>query len=416
MAVTTSAPAPTRQGSAALAFLYQRETRQIIYQIILVLALGALFYMIVTNAAENLRRQNIASGFDFLGRTAGFDISQHLIDYSNTSSYGRALVASLWNTVLIAGIGIVLATILGFIVGIARLSSNWLVARIATIYVEVLRNCPLLLQLLFWYFGVLKSLPGVFQTGPDGGPLVIDGKRISGSLELPGGLLLNNRGLFAPKPEWLIGAEYVLYSLIFGILASIFVARYANRRQLATGQRLPVLWISLALIVLLPFAVFLLLGRPVQLEYPQLGRFNLSGGMVVLPEFIAMLLGLVFYTASYIAEIVRAGILGVSKGQKEAARAIGLTSGQMMRLVVIPQAARIIIPPLTSNYLNLTKNSSLGVAIAYPDLVNVTGTILNQTGQAVEVILMVMGVYLTTSLLTSAFMNWFNRRMALVER
>lgn len=416
MAVTTSAPAPTRQGSAALAFLYQRETRQIIYQIILVLALGALFYMIVTNAAENLRRQNIASGFDYLGRTAGFDIAQHLIDYSNTSTYGRAFLVGLWNTVLIASIGIVLATILGFTAGLARLSSNWLVAKVAAAYVEFARNCPLLLQLLFWYFGVLKALPGVFQTGPDGGPLVIDGKRIAGSLELPGGLLLNNRGLFMPKPEWLVGAEYVLYSLIFGILASIAVARFAKIRQMRTGQRLPVLWISLALVVLLPFAVFLLLGRPVQLEYPELGRFNLSGGIVVLPEFVAMLLGLVFYTAAYIAEIVRAGILGVSKGQKEAARAIGLTQGQMMRLVVIPQAARIIIPPLTSNYLNLTKNSSLGVAIAYPDLVNVAGTILNQTGQAVEGILMIMGVYLTTSLLTSAFMNWFNRRMALVER
>jgi general L-amino acid transport system permease protein len=402
--------------SSPLSFLYQRETRQVLYQAILVVALGALFYMIVTNAAENLRRQNIASGFAFLGRTAGFDISQSLIDYSNTASYGRAFLVGLWNTVLIAGIGIVLATLLGFLIGVARLSSNWLVAKISAAYVELLRNCPLLLQLFFWYFGVLKALPGVFKTGPDGGPLVVDGRRVPGSLELPGGLLLNNRGLFVPKPEWLAGSEWVAASLVGGIGLSCLVAWWARRRQLATGQRFPVLWSTIALVVLMPIVVFLALGRPVNLEYPELGRFNLSGGVTIVPEFVAMLLGLVFYTAAFIAEIVRAGILGVSKGQKEAARAIGLSNGQTLRLVVVPQAMRIIIPPLTSNYLNLTKNSSLGVAIAYPDLVNVAGTILNQTGQAVEVILMIMAVYLTTSLVTSAFMNWFNARMALIER
>ncbi len=408
MAVTTSAEAAQPRRGAGLAFLYQRETRLVIYQVILTVALVALFSMIIYNAKRNLEKQGIASGFDYLGRTAGFDISQNLIDYANTSSYGRAFVVGLWNTLLIAAIGIVLATILGFAAGLARLSSNWLVAKIATAYVEFARNCPLLLQLFFWYFGVLKALPE---------PLArIDGKVISTSVELPFGSLLNVRGLYMPKPEWLAGAEYVLYSLIFGILAAVLFARFATRRQMATGQRLPVLWVSLALILLLPLAVYLLAGQPVQFEYPVLGRFNLSGGMVIVPEFVAMLLGLVFYTASYIAEIVRAGILGVSKGQKEAARAIGLTNGQMMRLVVIPQAARIIIPPLTSNYLNLTKNSSLGVAIAYPDLFNVGGTIINQTGQAVEGVLMIMGFYLTTSLLTSAFMNWFNRRMALVER
>ncbi len=364
-----------------------------------------------------MRRQNIASGFDFLGRTAGFDISQTLISYENTASYGRAFLVGIWNTILIAGIGIVLATGLGFMIGVARLSSNWLIAKVSAAYVELLRNCPLLLQLFFWYFGVLKALPGVFKTGPDGGPLIgADGKRVPGSLELPGGLMLNNRGLIIPKPEFLAGIELVAGSIIFGILASILIAWWSNRRQMATGQRFPVLLSTIGLVVLVPLGVFLALGRPVNLEYPELGRFNLSGGMTILPEFVAMLLGLVFYTAAFIAEIVRAGILGVSKGQKEAARAIGLTTGQTLRLVVIPQAMRIIIPPLTSNYLNLTKNSSLGVAIGYPDLVNVGGTILNQTGQAVEGILMVMAVYLTTSLLTSAFMNWFNQRMALVER
>ena len=405
------------QGASPFAFLYQRETRQVLYQAVLGIAIVALFYMMVSNASENLRKQNIASGFDFLGRTAGFDISQSLIDYTNTQSYGRAFLVGFWNTILIAVIGIFFATILGFVAGIARLSSNWLVAKVAAAYVEFVRNCPLLLQLFFWYFGVLKALPGVFKTGPDGAPLLAaDGTRIPGSFELPGGLLLNNRGLIVPQPEWLPGFGIVLGGIVFGILASMLVAWWANRRQMATGQRFPVLWSTIALVVLLPLGLFLAMGRPLNLEYPVLGRFNLSGGIVVVPEFVAMLVGLVFYTASYIAEIVRAGILGVSKGQKEAALAIGLTKGQALRLVVIPQAMRIIIPPLTSNYLNLTKNSSLGVAIGYPDLVNVGGTVLNQTGQAVELILMIMGVYLTTSLLTSAFMNWFNTRMALVER
>ncbi len=415
MAVT-DVRAPSKSAASPFAFLYQRETRQVLYQAILVVALGALFYMIIDNARTNLQKQNIASGFDFLGRTAGFDISQNLIDYTNTSSYGRAFLVGLWNTLIIAVIGIFFATILGFTAGIARLSSNWLVAKVAGAYVEFVRNCPLLLQLFFWYFGVLKALPGVFKIGADGGALVVDGKRVPGSLELPGGLLLNNRGLFMPKPEWLPGSDIVGLGILFGILASVAVAWWARRRQMATGQQFPVLWSTIALVILLPLALFLALGRPVNLEYPELGRFNLSGGMVIVPEFGAMLLGLVFYTGAFIAEIVRSGILAVSKGQKEAARAIGLTTGQTLRLVVIPQAMRVIIPPLTSNYLNLTKNSSLGVAIAYPDLVNVAGTILNQTGQAVEVILMIMGVYLTTSLLTSAFMNWFNARMALVER
>ena len=417
MAVT-DIRAPSKSPAASpLAFLYQRETRQVLYQAILVVALAALFYMIVSNAATNLRNQNIASGFDFLGRTAGFDISQNLIDYTNTSSYGRAFLVGLWNTLIIAVIGIFFATILGFLAGIARLSTNWLVAKVAGAYVEFVRNCPLLLQLFFWYFGVLKALPDVFKVDASGNSVLgADGRRIPSSLELPGGLMLNKRGLFMPKPEWLAGMEIVLGGLVFGVIASILVAWWANRRQMATGQRFPVLWSTIGLVVLLPLGLFLLTGRPINLEYPEQGTFNLTGGLTIVPEFVAMLLGLVFYTGAFIAEIVRSGIVGVSKGQKEAARAIGLTNGQTLRLVVIPQAMRIIIPPLTSNYLNLTKNSSLGVAIAYPDLVNVAGTILNQTGQAVEAILMIMGVYLTTSLLTSAFMNWFNAKMALVER
>ena len=409
-----SAPPPRAASPARrslTSFIYERETREILFQIILVVAIFSLFYMIITNAAANLRARNIASGFGFLKNVAGFDISQSWITYTATASYGRAFLVGLWNTVILAAIGIVLTTILGFTVGIARLSSNWLIAKIATVYVEVVRNCPLLLQMFLWYFAVLKQLPE---------PLArVDGVVKSTSYELPfshGTVLLNTRGLFVPKPDWLPGAEFILYALVVAVACVYLVARWAKARQMATGQPFPVFLTSIGLIIGLPLLAFLLLGRPVQFEYPELGRFNLSGGMVLLPEFVAVLLGLVFYTASYIAEIVRAGILGVSKGQKEAAAAIGLTKGQTLRLVVVPQAMRIIIPPLTSNFLNLTKNSSLGGAVGYPDMTQVAGTINNQTGQAVESILMLMAVYLTISLLTSAFMNWFNKRMALVER
>ncbi|MGE0698967.1 MAG: amino acid ABC transporter permease [Hyphomicrobiaceae bacterium] len=383
-----------------LSWLYRREGRQFIGQIIIVLVLGALTWMVVSNTIYNLRKQNIASGFGFWDNTAGFDISQTLINYSATSTYGQAFWAGLCNTLLVSAIGIVLATIVGFAVGIARLSSNWLVARLATVYIEIARNIPLLLQLFVWYFAVLKQLPPPRQ-----------------SLALPGGAFLNVRGLSLPSPIPLPGSGLVMAGLAAGILGAIALRIWAARRQRATGQQFPVLLSTLGLVIGLPLILAFVTGFPVAFEYPALKGFNFQGGIVVLPEFIALLLGLVFYTGAFIAEIVRAGIQGVGKGQKEAARALGLTNGQMLKLVVVPQAMRIIIPPLTSNYLNLTKNSSLGVAIAYPDLVSVfAGTVLNQTGQAVEVILITMLVYLTLSLTTSAFMNWFNARMKLVER
>jgi general L-amino acid transport system permease protein len=382
------------------AFFYRPEVRQAIYQVVAVVLLVALFYVLITNTAENLRRQNIASGFGFIDRTAGFDVSQALIAYDNSMTYGRAFLVGLLNTLLVAGLGIVLATVLGFLLGIARLSTNWLVARLATVYVEVVRNVPLLLQLFFWYFAVLKSLPVPRQ-----------------SHALVGGAFLNVRGLYLPAPVPGPGFGAVEWALVGGIAASVALYFFARQRQRATGQRLPVLWLTLALIVLMPLGVFIFMGQPLGFDYPELKGFNFQGGMVLQPEFVALLLGLSIYTASFIAEIVRAGIQGVSKGQKEAALALGLSNGQMLRLVVIPQAMRIIIPPLTSQFLNLTKNSSLGVAVAYPDLVSVwSGTVLNQTGQAVEVILVTMAVYLSLSLLTSAFMNWFNKHMALVER
>ncbi|HVY43421.1 MAG TPA: amino acid ABC transporter permease [Hyphomicrobiaceae bacterium] len=397
MAVTTI---NGQRQAAKPSLLYRPEFRQAIYQIVLMVGLIFFAWEIISNVADNLRRQNIASGFGFWDRTAGFDISQTLIPYSNVSTYGQAFWVGLLNTLLVAALGITFATILGFVIGIARLSTNWLVAKLATAYVEVIRNVPLLLQLLFWYFAVLKHLPPPRQ-----------------SLAVPGGGFLNVRGLYLPYPVAQPGFGAVLISLAIGIVGSFAVYLWARRRQRATGQRFPVLWTTLALIIGLPLVVYLLAGMPLGFEYPALKGFNFQGGIVVQPEFMALLLGLSIYTASFIGEIVRAGILGVSKGQKEAARAIGLTNGQMLRLVVIPQAMRIIIPPLTSQYLNLTKNSSLAVAIGYPDFVSVfTGTVLNQTGQAVEVILLTMCVFLTLSLLTSAFMNWFNARMALVER
>lgn len=380
--------------------LYRSEVRQVIYQVLLLAGLAFVGWWVVNNIADNLQRQNIASGFDFLGRTSGFDISQTLIPYSNVSTYGRAFWVGLLNTLLVAAIGIFLATVVGFTMGIARLSSNWLIARLATFYIEIVRNVPLLLQLLFWYVAVLKNLPGPRQ-----------------SLPFAGGGYLNVRGLYLPAPVTEPGFGAVIVFLLIGIAASAGLYVWARRRQMQTGQQFPVFRWSLGLIIGLPLVVHLALGSPMHWEYPVLRGFNFQGGIVVQPELLALLLGLSIYTASFIAEIVRAGILGVPKGQKEAAKALGLTDGQMLRLVVIPQAARIIIPPLTSQYLNLTKNSSLAVAIGYPDFVSVfAGTVLNQTGQAVEVIAITMGVYLTISLLTSAFMNWFNRHMALVER
>ena len=400
MAVTDVTESAVRRTTSPLDLLYRPEVRQVLFQVLLVVVLGALFWMIITNTMDNLRRQNIASGFGFWNTTAGFDISQTLIEYTNTSSYGRAFWVGFWNTVLVSVIGIVLATFVGFAMGIARLSRNWLVARLATVYVETIRNIPLLLQLFVWYFAVLKWLPPPRQ-----------------SLELPGGAFLNLRGLYVPAPLPKPGFSAVLMAFAVGVIAAVAVAMWARRRQQLTGAQFPTALTALGLVVALPAATFTLAGAPLEFDYPQLRGFNFQGGIAIQPELIALVLGLVIYTGAFIAEIVRAGIQGVPKGQKEAALAIGLSPGQTLRLVVIPQAMRIIIPPLTSNYLNLTKNSSLAVAIAYPDLVSVfAGTVLNQTGQAVEVILITMLVYLGLSLVTSLFMNWFNARMALVER
>jgi general L-amino acid transport system permease protein len=323
-----------------------------------------------------------------------------MISYSNLSTYGRAFWVGLLNTLLVAAVGIVFATILGFIVGISRLSKNWLVNKAASGYVETIRNLPLLLQLLFWYNAVLKALPDLRD-----------------SVKIPGGAFLNNRGLFMPEPVAQNGFSFVLIALAVGIAGSIGYHLWARKRQEKTGQQAPVFLVSLGLIIGLPLVVFLAAGLPLTFDYPEAGRFNIRGGIEILPEFAALLFGLSVYTAAFIAEVVRAGIRSVSHGQTEAAYSLGLRAQPTLRLVVVPQAMRVIIPPLTSQYLNLTKNSTLAVAIGYPDLVQIfTGTVLNQTGQAVEVVAITMAVYLTISLVTSLLMNAYNSRIALVER
>ena len=371
------------------------------FQAALVAVVGFLVFSAINNAAENLKRQKIASGFGFWDTNAGFPISFSIQYYSEaTSSYGDAFWVGFVNTLLVAGIGIVLATFLGFSIGLARLSKNVLVAFLARWYVEFMRNMPLLLQLFFWYNAVLKALPSVRE-----------------SLVLPLNSYLNNRGLTVPKPQALPDMDWVYASVIAGVISSLIYRHWARKRQEATGQISPVGSVSFALVLILPVLVFVLAGSPVKFDVPQAGRFNIVGGMVLQPEFLALLFGLTLYTAGYIAEVVRAGVLAVSKGQSEAAYALGLQPDVTNNLIVIPQAMRVIIPPLTSNYLNLTKNSSLAVFVGYPDLANVfTGTVLNQTGQAIEVISITMLVYLSISLTTSAFMNWYNKRVALVER
>ncbi|MBZ8132445.1 amino acid ABC transporter permease [Afifella sp. IM 167] len=396
---------PGRVGSGGFAALNDQRVRGAIFQVLLVIGIISFGWWIIHNTAANLRAQGIGFGFDILFDSAGFQINQALIEYQETSSYVRVYFVGLINTLVVSFIGILLATLIGFIVGIARLSTNWVVAKAAYVYIEILRNIPLLLQIFIWYFAVLRLLPPK-REAIDLGPLG----------------LLNIAGWYAPKVIYGPGFPIMLSALIFGIVATFIIRRWAYKRQMATGEQFPVLWTGLALIIAVPivswFAVGILMkGAPLSLEYASEGNFGPRGGARVYPEFIGLLFALSFYTASFIAEIVRAGILAVAHGQTEAAYSLGLRPGHTLRLVVVPQAMRVIVPPLTSQYLNLTKNSSLAVAIAYPDLVSVfAGTALNQTGRAVEFILVTMATYLVISLVTSAFMNWYNSSVALVER
>jgi general L-amino acid transport system permease protein len=373
--------------------------RALLFQLVFLVGVVALLGLIVHNTLANLQSRGIGTGFGFLAKEAGFGIIQTLVDYSETSSFGRTFLVGLLNTLLVSVLGILLATLLGFVIGIARLSGNWLISRLAAVYIEIFRNIPLLLQIFFWYFAVLRALP-----------------RPRDSLVLGKAVFLNLRGLYLPRPLLAPGFGWVLAALVLAVAAALLLALWARLRRSRTGRGLPSGLIGLGLIVLLPGLVFVLTGTPLDWELPTLRGFNFQGGISVIPELAALLLALTIYTAAFIAEIVRAGILAVPKGQTEAAAALGLKRRHVLRLVVIPQALRVIIPPLTSQYLNLLKNSSLATAIGYPDLVNVfAGTTLNQTGQAVEVIAMTMAVYLSISLAISLLMNWYNARIALTE-
>ena len=385
---------------ARASFWNDPRVRAVIFQVLVLGGILLFGVYIVNNTLVNMESRGISSGFDFMDRTAGFDIGMTLIPYDQASSYGRAFFVSLLNTLLVSAIGIVVTTILGFIIGIARLSSNWLVSKLAEVYIEIIRNIPLLLQIFFWYFAVLRTLPSPRQ-----------------SIEFADLFFLNLRGLFVPKPVLEPGFSAMPIAFFIGVVAVVIIARWAKRRREATGQPFHTVLVSMGILIGLPLLAGMVTGFPMSWDYPALKGFNFQGGMTLIPELVALVIALSIYTAAFIAEVVRSGIQAVSHGQTEAAGSLGLRPGQTLRLVVIPQALRVIIPPLTNQYLNLTKNSSLAAAIAYPDLVLVfAGTALMQTGQAVEIIAITMAVYLTISLVISAIMNWYNNKMALVER
>jgi general L-amino acid transport system permease protein len=373
--------------------------RSIVWQIVIVGIVVVIGWYLAHNTNENLAARHIATGFAYLGRVAGIPIGESMIPYNPAvDTYGTALLIGVLNTLNVAVIGVVLATILGTLIGIGRLSKNWLVAKLTAFYVETLRDIPLLLQLLFWYT-VLQGMPGPKQ-----------------AWHLGDAAFLSNRGLKLPRLEWQSAHTWAVLAFAAGLIVTLLWNRRATKQQAATGIR-PALWpVALAALVIFPAAVWGALGAPFQLELPALKGFNFQGGLSLSPEYFALLLGLVTYTASYIAEIVRSGIQSVPHGQVEAARALGLQPGAILRRIVLPQALRVIVPPMTSQYLNLTKNSSLAVAIGFQDVVSIANTTLNQTGQAIEGIAYIMAVYLTISLSISLFMNWYNARIALVER
>lgn len=396
-------PSNTPQaGSESKTAIWNDPTfRSIAFQAIAGVSVVWFLWTIFDNTLTNMETRGITTGFAFLNNTAGFGILMSLIEYDETFTYGRTFFVGLLNTLLVSGLGIVIATIIGFTMGVARLSPNWLIRKMATIYVESLRNVPLLLQIFFWNFAIIQ-------------PLLPSPRQSYSFAEM---FFLNNRGFYLPKPHfderiWLVWA-----SIALAIYIVVRIAKWAHRRQDDTGQAFHTVWVGLGILLGLPLLTFFLSGVDTVMDYPALKGFNFQGGSVVIPELIALTLALSTYTAAFIAEIVRAGIQGVSHGQTEAAHALGIRHAPTLRLVVIPQAMRIVIPPLTSQYLNLVKNSSLATAIGYPDLVAVfMGTTLNQTGQAVEIVAMTMAVYLSISLIISAFMNWWNKYMALVER
>ncbi len=380
-------------------FLRDPDKRAILYQIGVTAMVALLGYYLISNTLANLERQAIATGFGFVEKESAFEIGESLISYSAADTYGKALLVGALNTLLVSFIGIILTVVLGTFVGIARLSTNWLVSKLAAAYIELFQDIPVLLQLFFWYAFFYEMLPSPRE-----------------ALNPFTGLFFCNRGLIFAVPEYHPAFKYMGFAFLVGCVLIFFIRRWARKRQAQTGQSFPVFSTGIGLLIGLSLVTWLLAGMPTAMSIPALKGFNFKGGLSVSPEFSALLLGLVLYTAAFVAEVVRAGIQSVSHGQSEAAMAIGLKQGQVLNLVILPQALRVIIPPLTSQMLNLTKNSSLAVAIGYPDFVSVAGTTINQTGQAMEGVALIMAVYLCFSLATSAFMNWYNRKMKLVER
>ncbi|RJX73327.1 amino acid ABC transporter permease [Pseudomonas sp. LS-2] len=376
------------------------KVRAWLFQIITVIAVVAMGWYLFDNTQTNLQHRGITSGFGFLENSAGFGIAQHLIPFTESDSYARVFLIGLLNTLLVTFIGVILATLLGFIVGVARLSNNWIINKLATVYVEVFRNIPPLLQILFWYFAVFLTLPG---------PRAAHG--------FLGSFFVSSRGLNMPAAITNDATWPFVISIVLAIVAIVFMTKWANKRFEATGVPFHKFWAGLALLIVIPALCALIFGAPVHWELPVLKGFNFVGGWVLIPELLALTLALTVYTAAFIAEIVRSGIKSVSHGQTEAARSLGLRPGPTLRKVIIPQALRVIIPPLTSQYLNLAKNSSLAAGIGYPEMVSLfAGTVLNQTGQAIEVIAITMSVYLAISISISLLMNWYNKRIALIER
>ena len=387
---------PVKSGS----FFNNPRNRALIYQALLLLGLAFFFYTIVSNALANMEARGIKSGFGFLFTTSGFDILMSLIDYSATDTYGKTFLVGLLNTILVSIIGIILATIVGFIMGVSYFSKNWLLQRLSIVYVETFRNIPLLLQVFFWYFAVLAALP-----------------QVRDSLSIGEAIFLNVRGLFIPELVEESGASVVYGALVVAIVGIYFLRRWAHKRQDDTGEQFPVFLTSLGLLIGLPLVALLIMGVPFHFEYPLAGRFNISGGTSIIPELMALTLALTVYTGAFIAEAVRAGIQSVPHGQTEAARSIGLKERRIMSLIIVPQAMRVIVPLLNSEYQSLVKNSTLATAIGYPDLFTVfVGTSLNQTGQAIEIVFMTMAVYFVINMTISFFMNRFNANVALVER
>lgn len=390
-------PAPKAPPKSSI--IHSEKFRAIIYQVTLIAVVIAIGVFLVSNTLANLAARGIQSGYGFLDVRAGFDIGEGIIEYTNDDTYGRALLVGILNTIKVAFFGIILATIVGIIMGIARLSSNWLVAKFASVYVEVLRNIPLLLHLFFLYGLLINILPRPRDSWTP----------------LPG-VFFSNRGLkypvMAEHPIWM----WVFLAMLVGAVVALFYVRWADKKQAETGKRPKTLLPCLGIIFGFGFVTWLVGGAPTAVDAPELRGFNFQGGQTISAEFLALLLGLTIYTSAFIAEIVRSGIQAVNYGQTEASKAVGLNPGNTLRLVILPQALRVIIPPITSQYLNLTKNSSLAIAIGYPDLVSVGNTALNQSGQAIEIISIFMIVYLSLSLLTSVFMNWYNGRIALTER